>query len=72
MWILAFVEQAEVIDLPVPGTADREDSGPPYLATIPLHIRVFLNTMNANEAWFHSCCGCEPTASRASRGAEAR
>ena len=72
MWILAFVERAEVIDLPVPGTADRENSGPPYLTTIPLHIRAFLNTINMNRAWFHPCRGCEPMASRASRGAEAR
>jgi hypothetical protein len=30
MQILAFIEQPEVIDLPVPGTADRED---PVLAS---------------------------------------
>ena len=29
MRIIAFIEQPEVIDLPVPGTADREDPDPP-------------------------------------------
>jgi hypothetical protein len=29
MRIIAFIEQPAVIDLPVPGTADREDSHPP-------------------------------------------
>ena len=29
MRIIAFIEQPEVIDLPVPGTADREDPHPP-------------------------------------------
>ena len=33
--IIAFIEQPEVIDLPVPGTADREDPDPPRPLACP-------------------------------------